>query len=342
MQPILLHFVMKKLLKGVLYVVITLILLAVVAVSYITLALPNVGKPEDIKVEITPARIARGEYLANHVTVCTDCHSKRDWSVFAGPVIPGTLGGGGEKFDESVGFPGNVSVPNITPFILKDWTDGEIFRTITTGVKKDGSAIFPLMPWPFYSKLDREDVYSIIAYIRTLKPLPGDYPPHELNFPLNILVHTMPQKATLGKLPDERDTLKYGAYMVTAAACFECHTNVDKGKPLPGMDFAGGREFGVPGGTVRSANITPDKATGIGNWTKAQFVARFRMYSDSTMKPSHVNQGEFQTIMPWYAYGKMKASDLEAIYAYLRTVKPVNNTMVRFTPKDNKTVALVK
>jgi hypothetical protein len=334
---------MKKFFKGILYVVITIILLAVIAVIYITLALPNVGKPEDIKVEATPKRIARGEYLANHVTVCTDCHSKRDWTLLAAPVVPSGLGGGGEKFDESVGFPGDVWVPNITPFNLKNWTDGELFRTITTGVKKDGSPIFPLMPWPFYSKLDREDVYSIIAYVRTLKSQPGSYPSHRLDFPLNIIVHTMPQKATLGKLPDEHDTLRYGAYMVNAAACFQCHTNVDKGDPLPGMDFAGGREFGVPGGaTVRSANITPDKETGIGNWTKAQFIARFRMYADSTMKPVHVNEGEFQTIMPWYAYGKMKGSDLEAIYTYLRTVKPVSNKVVKFQPKADKTAALIR
>lgn len=324
---------MKKFGKWAAYVVISLILLVIIIVSYIMLALPNVGKPEEIKVTATPERIARGEYLANHVTVCTDCHSKRDWTVFAAPVIPAGLGGGGDKFDESVGFPGNVWVPNITPFNLKNWTDGELFRTITTGVKKDGSPIFPLMPWPFYSKLDREDVYSIIAYIRTLKPQEGSYPSHKLNFPLSILVHLMPEKATLGKLPDTRDTLKYAAYMVNAAACFECHTNVDKGKPLPGMDFAGGREFGVPGGaTVRSANITPDKATGIGNWTKTQFVARFRQYADSTRNRSHINQGEFQTIMPWYAYGSMKESDLEAIYTYLRTVKPVNHPVVKFQP----------
>jgi hypothetical protein len=137
--------------------------------------------------------------------------------------------------------------------------------------------------------------------------------------------------------------MKYAAYMVNAAACFECHTNVNKGDPLPGMDFAGGREFGVPGGAiVRSANITPDKETGIGNWTKAQFVARFRMYADSNNKPAHINQGEFQTIMPWYAYGKMKPSDLEAIYNYLRTVKPVSNKVVKFQPKAEKTAMLVR
>ena len=158
---------MKKFGKWAAYVVISFILLVIIGVSYVVLALPDVGKPENITVAITPERVARGEYLANHVTMCTDCHSKRDWTVFAAPLVPGTLGGGGEKFDASVGFPGNVEVPNITPYNLKGWTDGEIFRAITCGVEKDGKAIFPLMPWPFYSKMDREDLYSIIIYTHT-------------------------------------------------------------------------------------------------------------------------------------------------------------------------------
>ena len=323
---------MKKIGKWAAYVVISLILLVIIVVSYVVLALPNVGKPETIAVAITPERVARGKYLANYVVSCTDCHSKRDWTVFGAPLIPGTLGGGGEKFNASVGFPGNVEVPNITPYNLKGWTDGEIFRAITCGVEKDGKAIFPLMPWPYFAEMDREDLYSIIAYIRSLDPIKADHPASSLDFPLSILVHTMPAKASLGTRPDEHDTLKYGAYLVNAAACFECHTNVDKGTPLPGMDFAGGREFGVPGGKIHSANITPDKTTGIGLWTKDQFVQHFKRYADSTFKPTHVNTGEFQTIMPWWNYGRMKKSDLEAIYTYLRTVKPVEHKFVKFVP----------
>jgi mono/diheme cytochrome c family protein len=319
---------MKKFGKGLLYAVITIILIAVIALSYITLVLPDVGEPEDIKIAVTPQRVARGEYLANHVTVCTDCHSQRDWSKFAGPLKTG-LGVGGELFDARAGFPGRVYSPNITPYNLKDWTDGEIFRAITTGVRKNGVAIFPLMPWPYYSKMSREDLYCIIAYIRTLKPVVADYPGSKLNFPLNMIVHTMPQKATLGTLPSPSDTLKYGEYLVQSAACRECHSQDKNGKPVPGMEFAGGREYGMKGNTLRSSNITPDKETGIGNWTEAAFLQRFKAFND-TAKIARVADTEFQTIMPWYAYAGMKDADLKAIYAYLRTIKPVNNKVVRF------------
>lgn len=325
---------MKKIKRRLIYGIISVVLLIVIVLSYVTFILPDVGKPENIKIALTPRRIARGEYLANHVTVCMDCHSKRDWTIFGAPGVPASLGGGGEHFDKSVGFPGNVLVPNVTPFNLKDWSDGEIFRAITCGVEKDGSAIFPLMPWPYYSKMSREDIYSIIAYLRTLKPLPNSYPHSKLDFPLNIIVHTIPVRATPGEIPDSHDTVKYGAYMVNSSACKECHTKDDKGTLLPGMDFAGGRDFGLPGGsTIRSANITPDKTTGIGMWTKDQFVKRFTMYADSTTKPVHVRPGDYQTIMPWWNYGKMKPGDLEAIYAYLRTVKPVKNRFEKFEAK---------
>src|SRR4051812_43026772 len=112
---------MKKLKKILLYAVITLVLIVVVAISYITLALPNVGDAEDIHVPVNAQTIARGEYLVSHVVLCTDCHSQRDKSKFAGPVLDGKLGQGGEVFDEKVNFPGSVHVPNITPFNLKNW-----------------------------------------------------------------------------------------------------------------------------------------------------------------------------------------------------------------------------
>jgi len=322
---------MKKAGKIVAYIAIALVVLIIAVVAYVTLALPNVGPAENIKVEITPKRIERGKYLTLNVSSCLDCHSAHDWTKFGGPVDSTMLGSGGEKFDAGAGFPGNVTVPNLTPHNLKSWTDGEIFRAITTGVKKDGSAIFPLMPWPYYSKMDREDIYSIIAYLRTLKPIAKDYPKSTLDFPLNIIVHTMPQKATLGTKADTKDTLKYGEYLVNAAACKECHSPDDKGTLLPGLEFAGGREFKGDGNAVRSANITPDVATGIGGWSKEMFIARFKVYSDVS-QAQKVGKSDFQTVMPWWNFAKMSDSDLASIYTYLKTLKPVKNMVVKFTP----------
>lgn len=117
--------------------------------------------------------------------------------------------------------------------------------------------------------------------------------------------------------------------MVQSAACKDCHSQDEKGKLLPGLVFAGGKQYTVNGNTLRSANITPDKETGIGTWTKAQFIARLKLFNDES-KATSVNKTDFQTIMPWWDYSGMSDDDLGAIYAYLKTVEPVKNQVVKF------------
>ncbi len=322
---------MKKLFKIVGYLVLLIILGVIGMLTYVKTALPNVGEPEDLKVERTEERIERGKYLANSVCVCMDCHSTRDWSMFSGPLTEGTLGKGGEVFDRKFGFPGTFYSKNITPAGVGSWTDGELLRAIASGVNKDGKALFPLMPHPSYGKMDKEDILSIIAYIRTLEPIENKVPESEPDFPMNFIINTIPKKAEFTKLPDASNALAYGAYIFNAAACGDCHTKQEKGKAIPGMELAGGFEFPLPtGGIVRSANITPDNETGIGKWTEEAFVKRFKMYADSAYVPHKIEKGTFNSVMPWMMYKNMTETDLKALYAYLRTVKGVNNPVEKF------------
>lgn len=323
---------MKKVLITILIIVIVVI---AVLLSYIKFALPNVGAAPDLHVTITPERVQHGAYLANHVSLCMDCHSTRDWSKFSGPMIPGTNGKGGELFNEKVGFPGTFYSKNITPANLKDWTDGEVFRTITTGVDKFGDALFPVMPYHYYGKMDKEDIYDIIAYIRSLPPIENKVPDRKIDFPMNFIVNTIPVKASFTVKPPKSDTIKYGAYLVNAAACMECHTPVKKGQVIPELAFSGGRDFHMPNGVVNSANITSDKGTGIGGWTAEQFVARFKAYTDPANTPVMGTAG-VNTIMPWAMMAGMDTSDLRSIYAYLQTVKPIKNEVVHFVVKTDK------
>ena len=300
--------------------------------SYVKFALPCVGPAPELKVLATPDRIDRGGYLANHVTVCIDCHSKRDWQKFSAPPIIGTYGMGGEVFDHKLGFPGAYYASNITPFGIGNYSDGELFRVITTGVAKNGRALFPVMPYLNYGKMDSMDIISIIAYIRTLKPIVSKIPKSVSDFPMNFIINMIPQRALLTKIPDKRNSLLYGNYIVNASACFDCHTQVNNGKPIAGMDFAGGREFPFGDGRiVRSGNITPDLATGIGNWTSDTFIQMFRNHSDSATINTIIDPNGFNSIMPWIMYGGMKDEDLNAIYHYLKTVKPVNNNVIKYT-----------
>ena len=322
---------MKKILLTVLILVIVVI--AGVA-SYVKLALPQVGDAPDLHIAITPERVQHGDYLANHVSLCMDCHSTRDWKRFAGPLVAGTNGKGGEFFNEDMGFPGKFYSKNIPPANIKDWTDGEIFRTITTGVDKWGNALFPVMPYHYYGRMDKEDIYDIIAYIRSLPPIENATPDRQVNFPMNFIVNTIPSKASFIEKPSRSDTVKYGAYLTNAAACMECHTPVKNGQIIPELAFSGGRVFKMPNGEVRSANITPDKQSGIGNWTADQFVTRFKTFTNPANTPV-LGADEINTIMPWPMLGGMDTSDLRSIFAYLQTVKPSSSKVDHFV----KTVA---
>ncbi len=323
---------MKKALKIVLYVVASFVILVVVVLTYIKVALPNIRPAADLKIEYTPERIQRGKYLAQSVSVCMDCHSTRDWTKFSGPLTDGTLGQGGERFDQNVGMPGVYYSRNITPEGITRYSDGELFRLITTGVSKEGRALFPLMPFTYYGRMDPDDIHCIIAYVRSLSPIKNEVPNSVSDFPMNFIINTLPREAEPGKRPDTTDVIAYGAYMTNASACRECHTQAEKGQILEDLAFGGGREFLMPGGgVIRSANISPDQ-TGLSAWTEDQFVARFKIFADSSYKPVPVAAGEFNTIMPWTMYAQMDRKDLAAIYNYLKSVKPISNTVEKWTP----------
>ncbi|MEP2670719.1 MAG: c-type cytochrome [Cyclobacteriaceae bacterium] len=324
---------MKKIFKYLGYLLLVLVLGVAVLMLYVRMGLPSVPV-EDITIDYTEERIKRGEYLANTVTVCMDCHSVRDWSKFSAPPTPGTMGAGGDRFDQSMGFPGVFYAKNITPTGISRYTDGELYRVITSGVSKEGRAMFPVMPYPYYSRMDKEDIYSIIAYLRSLPPIESEVMDSEPDFPMNFIINTIPQPANPQPRPDKNDQLAYGAYLTNASGCIECHTNVDKGQIIPELAFSGGREFGFPDGSVlRSSNITPHP-TGIGAWTEEMFVTRFKMYADSAYVLPNVAPGEFNTIMPWVMYGQMEREDLAAIYSYLKTVEPIENRVERFAPAN--------
>ena len=323
---------MKKLLK----VICGLFVLIAVAIGgllfYVTRFLPNIPAQADLKVAVTPERVERGKYLAHSVAVCMDCHSTRDWGTFSAPLKPGTLGIGGELFDQKMNFPGSFISPNITPHGLKEWSDGELYRAITSGVSKDGHPLFPIMPYPAYGKMATEDIYSIIAYLRSLPAIQSSPAPSKADPPVNVIMHLMPQPAQPVALPNKSGVVAYGGYLANAAGCTECHTKMEKGTPV-GKPYAGGFEFAMPAGVLRSPNITPHPTTGIGAWTKQMFIDRFKAYAPDRFKATPVDmmKGEMQTVMPWTMYATMTEEDLGAIYEFLKTLPAEENGVERWT-----------
>ena len=288
-------------------------------------AADSAGNADSLK-----AVVERGKYLANNVAVCIDCHSKRDFGKFSLPPAAGSEGiGASFPFGQAEGIPGEVWPPNITPARLASWTDDEIARAVAHGVNKTGDTLFPIMPYYNYSRMAKEDLYSIIAYLRTLAPSDSMVPPRKLMIPMSALPPLPEFAPEKNKRPDPSDKVQYGQYLVTIGSCGECHTPRSKeGSPDFDKAFSGGFVFATPLFKVAVANITPDSASGIGTWTEDAFVAKFRTNSsDEVVNKDH---GPQNTIMPWAMYGKMKEEDLRAIYAYLRTVKPVSNKVEKW------------
>ncbi len=319
---------MHKLIRWAAVAVIAIVVVGLAGLAYLLTAYPKVPPAADVTAPRTEEAITRGRYLANHVSVCIDCHTPRDWSRFAGPMDPARLGAGGEVFDESIGLPGRIISLNITPAGLADWTDGEILRAFTEGVSRDGTALFPLMPYHAYGRMDRDDALAIVAYLRTLPAVPSELPSRQLHFPVSLLVRTLPAPAQFTARPQGGDAVAHGRYLATIAACGDCHTPVDESRaPILDRAYAGGQEFLLPGGAVaRAANLTPHE-TGIGGWTDDDFVERFARFRDPSVHVP-VDPGAANTIMPWANYAGMTDDDLRAIYAYLRTLPPVANRVV--------------
>ena len=207
---------------------------------------------------------------------------------------------------------------------IGNWTDGEKIRAIREGISRDGTALFQMMGYERFRHMSDEDVYSLVAYLNTLDAVKNPVPRSQIAFPVSLLMKSVPQPAGHVAAPDRTNKVKYGEYLVTLAGCMECHTPAKKGKPLPGLTLAGGEKFAFPGGmTVVSANITPDLQTGIGRWSEQNFLDRFYQYKEYVEKGSPVVGPESFTLMPWLNFAQLEPEDLKAIYAFLRTQKPV-------------------
>lgn len=274
----------------------------------------------------TPERLARGKYLVEHEAACVDCHSPHDWTKHDSPILPG-MEGAGQDFRLLKGLPGDVYVPNLTSDPetgAGKWSDDALARAIREGIGHDGRALFPMMPYEHYRHLPDEDVASIIVFLRSLPPVRNPLPKTELIFPVKYLIRSVPQPVTEPvPAPDISDPIKRGEYLVTIAGCTDCHTPADKGSPLPNMEMSGGQIFEGPWGRVATANLTPDPS-GIPYYDEALFV--------QAMRTGYVKARPLNQIMPWAQYGGMTDEDLKAIFAYIKTLKPIHHVVDNMEP----------
>jgi Cytochrome C oxidase, cbb3-type, subunit III len=316
------------------------VLLATFGFTYLYFRKPAIASPPSVKIEITAARLARGKYLYRHIAACNDCHSERDFIRFGGPVIDGREGAG-SVFPLELGLPGTIVAPNITPDRetgVGNWTDGEIIRAIREGISRDGRALFPLMPYTDFRQMSDDDVYAIVAYMKTLRPLKNALPRSQIDFPVSMLIKSLPQPAGRVVSVNRTNPLKYGQYLVTLAGCRNCHTPMERGQREREKLLAGGQLFRTRMGTVVSANITPDKDTGMGNWSEQDFLNEFYQYRKYAEQGSPKVGPEGFTLMPWLAFSQLQEEDLKAIFVFLKTqpavYHPVETHPVHLQPSQ--------
>ncbi len=152
--------------------------------------------------------------------------------------------------------------------------------------------------------------------MRTIKPIKHKVGKSNYKMPLHA-----PPPAEHVSAPPRGTTVEYGAYIAGPLAhCLECHTPQARGRPdFENMLGAGGFPFEQPGGgMIMSSNITPDKETGIGNWTDDQI-------KKVITTGIHITGRKMGVPMPYDHFAKMTPGDLDAVVMYLHSMKPISH-----------------
>jgi len=317
---------MKKFFKILFIVLGSALVLVICAAGFI--AVRGIPKYEtekiDLKVEITPERVATGKKLAN--MLCVKCHLSPETGKATGKFM----------IDLPKEF-GKIYTRNITPHPEKGigkWTDGEIAFLLRTGISKDGQYIPPYMPK--LNHISDEDLYSIIAWLRSDDPVleasevePQESEPSFLDkFLSHVAFKPFPYPKTAIKGPDKTNPVEWGRYIANCQLeCYSCHSadfkTDDYYTPENSVGFyGGGNRMPNETGTqeIATANITMDNDNGIGNWTEESFI--------TTLKYGKKLNGE-PVRYPMEPYSLLDSAEVKAIFAYLRTVPVQKNKVNR-------------
>lgn len=252
--------------------------------------------------------VERGEYLVRGPAGCGNCHTPQGPN---GPDLSHELGG--FLVDKTPAF--EAWAVNITPGSrVAEWSDDELARAIREGIRPDGSVIGPPMPISLYRGLSDDDLYSIVAFLRTLPASDNKTPFSTYNFPLPPAYG--PPVGHVPAVP-AGVTVDYGAYLAGPVAhCLECHTPMgDKGPLFDTQLGAGGFAFHGPWGTSISANLT-SHADGLAGYSDAelkQMITTGIRPDGSHMLPP----------MGYRYYAATRPEDIDAIILFLRSLPPL-------------------
>ena len=271
-------------------------------------------KDLEIQASSDPAIVERGRYLVQGPAHCGDCHGAHPPS---GEPPQGTVAlSGGFEFKLPVG---TFRTPNITSDAetgIGRYTDRDLARILRYGVRPDGTAVLPFMP---FAQLADDDLRAVISYLRTTQPVHHAVPPHEPNLLGKVVkawvLAPVGPEITPEKHAPRGAVAENGRYLAHHVAnCVSCHTRMDlrTGK-LVGPLFGGGAQHPAIDGskkTYLSPNLTPDPRWGwLEGWDADAFTARLTSGAGREGSP-----------MPWRAFKELSTEDARAIYLYLRSL----------------------
>jgi cytochrome c553 len=238
--------------------------------------------------------VARGEYIVTTLALCGDCHTGRNPD--GSPALDRFLGGV-ECFidvapeDDAAGCLNTANLSNHETG-LANRSDDEIKDMFLLGVRPNGEALHPFMPYFSLANMTDEDADAIVAFLRTVPGVENQIPPNQVPFtPPDAPV--APIDMALVPMPDENypqfESAMRGRYLTSqVGSCLECHTPEDPAANPPrdmSLAFQGGAEFpaaaiGLPvppfPDVIFSQNITPHEEFGIGTWTVDDVVTALR------------------------------------------------------------------
>ncbi len=272
--------------------------------------------------------VARGKYLIDAVFACGICHTPT--GADGKPDMTKYLAGSRSyAFPMSDGTINVVNAENITPHTVQGigaWTDAQITNGIAKGVDDQDVAFWPIMPYPEYSQLSKDDLFAMVAYLRTIPAnanvVPSDtVEPPAGKPPAAPLEDAKIPHTTLAKTDPLFAAAERGRYLATGA-CIQCHTpELSPGVADLTKAYAGGRQHksNSDAKLATSTNITPD-ATGLKDWTIADIVASIKGNTDKTgaalCSASPMGHG-------WM--GDMTDGDISDIATYIHTLPAIQN-----------------
>jgi mono/diheme cytochrome c family protein len=211
--------------------------------------------------------MSHGEYLA-HVGDCVACHTQHGGIPFAGGfAIPTPFG--------------TLYSPNITPDKatgIGSWTAAQFFQMLHTGRARDGTLLYPAMPFPAYTKITRADSNEIFAYLKSLKPVGKINRENELRFPYSnrslmygwrLLYFS---EGEFVPTPGQSEQFNRGAYLVQGLGhCASCHSTINAlGGSGADAAFAGGL---IPLQNWYAPSLTSNQESGLGSWGISDIAA---------------------------------------------------------------------